>query len=1013
MRASPSVQRTTTFMRALVARPAQHAASAVFALAYVLSSGVASAQNDPMRPGEAFVTRFSGVTPGPGSVLNQQGTVGSIIDIRTPGQPPVGQHWIDEPQRSPLTAAEVGQVFGVALDDGKPPNIYIAATSAFGLHRAGAGWMPGMWGTGGPGAIYRLEAASGYRPRLFATVSFQGRQNSGPALGNIAFDRWNKQLYVSDLETGMIHRISLDGRDLGTFDHGAEGRTSFVDGQTSQPASLPAIPYSPAVQSGLPGCASKNFESSPECWGFATSGRRVWGLGITRLATQEVRLFYSVWSSPAFGQDAAWRQASEDDKRNAVWSVRILPDGSFDRSGVRREFMLPDFFTEPKDVARAGYSHPASDIAFPVCSTRPVMLVAERGGVRNLGRSVENAFATPHEARTLRYELNEGQWQPIGRYDIGFYDRSAEGPPFMRANCAGGAAFGPDYGPNGEAQLAKPDEYVWMTGDSLCSPKGRCNLAGLQNQQAGQGGSQQANVQSASAEGASNGQGEDDSEVHGTQGLAENLFDEVAPAAAFAPTREPDASAGPNQSYLIDTDINVDAQGNLIEAELTRNDATRIGDIVIYQECEVPAAQYALMPAMPRAAPRMWGGMSGGGGQVVEEMRFAHPPDASHARLASHGREMSHFRFGSHALELSHNRFASHVPYYSHRRFGSHSRFFSHNRSGSHDLQYSHQTRGSHSRVMSHFREGSHDLRRSHHRWGSHNQWISHRREGSHNARLSHARTGSHLPRLSHSRDGSHTSASSHGRDGSHNQSLSHSRIGSHARAISQGHDPAVSHRATGSHNRIISDRGTHGSVLSHRRVGSHNPAISQTGTHNRVASRGPVHSRVASRGPVHNRVLSRGPVHSRVASRGPVHNRVLSRGPVHSRVASRGPVHNRVLSRGPVHSRIASRGPVHNRVLSRGPVHSRIASRGPVHNRAISRGPVHNRIMSRGPVHNRVISRGPVHRAAISHGQLRARVTVRPPRSQMTPGRFTPHNVRRAPAYQRRPGQFSPYRQF
>ena len=82
-------------------------------------------------------------------------TQGSIIDLRSPRMPPLGQHWVDEPQRKPVTAGQVGQVFGVALDDANPPNVYLTATAtaAFGLHRAGNGWMPGMWGPGGPGAV--------------------------------------------------------------------------------------------------------------------------------------------------------------------------------------------------------------------------------------------------------------------------------------------------------------------------------------------------------------------------------------------------------------------------------------------------------------------------------------------------------------------------------------------------------------------------------------------------------------------------------------------------------------------------------------------------------------------------------------------------------------------------------------------------------------------------------------------------------------------------------------------
>lgn len=90
---------------------------------------------EPMQAGEAYHTRFSGTADvGGAAVIDNAGVVGSIIDLRSPSQAPRGQHWINEPQRQPLTAAEVGQVFGIALDDAGP-NVYLTATSAFGLHR--------------------------------------------------------------------------------------------------------------------------------------------------------------------------------------------------------------------------------------------------------------------------------------------------------------------------------------------------------------------------------------------------------------------------------------------------------------------------------------------------------------------------------------------------------------------------------------------------------------------------------------------------------------------------------------------------------------------------------------------------------------------------------------------------------------------------------------------------------------------------------------------------------------
>ena len=59
-----------------------------------------------------------------------------------------------------------------------------------------------------------LDASTGYAPRVFSRIMLNGRRNTGAALGNIGYDRTNKQLFVSDLETGMIHRIrAADGCD--------------------------------------------------------------------------------------------------------------------------------------------------------------------------------------------------------------------------------------------------------------------------------------------------------------------------------------------------------------------------------------------------------------------------------------------------------------------------------------------------------------------------------------------------------------------------------------------------------------------------------------------------------------------------------------------------------------------------------------------------------------------------------------------------------------------------------
>lgn len=525
--------------------------------AIIVLSATGVLAQESLYPGEAYVTRFSGTVSQDGrAVIDTKGSVGSVIDIRQPGGAPRGGHWSNEPQRLSVTAGEIGQVFGIALDEDSPPNIYLTATSAFGLHRTpdNSDWMAGMWGPGGgPGTIWKLSAANNYRPEVFAQIALDHRANTGAALGNAAYDRWNRQFYVSDLETGMIHRLRLsDGVDLGRYDHGAQGRASFFDARVGASQSLPTVAFNPGSGARISDCAAGTFANHPSCWNFADFRRRVWGLGVRRDGgTGDVRLFYSVWGSQGFGEPA-WFTAG-DDQRNSVWSVRIGPDGSFDASDVRLEFILPNFFSDPAQIASLGASHPVSDIAFPKLGEQNVMLLAERGGVRNLGLDASAPFARPHESRVLRYDVDErGVWRSAGRYDVGYYDRKNDGQPYLRANASGGVDFGLGYGADWRADQDKADEFVWMTGDSLCSPDGPC-----------------ADPAAGSPAGTT--------QVHGIQGTPIARVDDLAPDAALMPY--PDAGYAtpadtPGASYMIDTDA---------DAKDQRDDATKIGDVEVHE----------------------------------------------------------------------------------------------------------------------------------------------------------------------------------------------------------------------------------------------------------------------------------------------------------------------------------------------------------------------------------------------------------------------------------------------
>ncbi|PWV99083.1 putative peptidoglycan binding protein [Hoeflea marina] len=543
--------------RGRATRPASFAA---LLLAGSALAGAALAE-EPIRPGEAFATRFSGsidITLGDGTrlpLIDQDGVVGSLVDLRSPGFAADGRHWADEPQRMRVTAAEVGQVFGVAFDTGSPVNVLMAATSAFGLHRFddGSDWLPGQWGEGGPGGLYRLNGGNGYAPELLATITLDGRQNTGAGLGDVAFDPGHRQIFVSDLETGMIHRLSAEGEDLGHFDHGAEGRPSFLDADSGNRQSLAAVAFDPGTEARLSDCtdeagAPARFDATPSCWNYADFRRRVWGLAaFSDPVSGKTRLYYAVSAANGLG-NPEWTGDSEE-ASNSIWSVALSDGGDFDRTDIRRELVLPG----PVDA-----SAPASvpDLAI---SDEGVMLVGERGAVRNLGLDAPQPFAVPHGARVLRYSLADtGLWMPQGRHDVGFYDRKADGQPFLRANASGGVDFGYGYDATGAADFARPAGSVWMTGDALCSPDGPCaDPAGGRS---------------------------DDSQVHGLQGTPAAATVDVDPPGARQPYPEggdPYPADAMLASYLIDLDDNLGASGSPDRIQALKDDATRIGDVEV------------------------------------------------------------------------------------------------------------------------------------------------------------------------------------------------------------------------------------------------------------------------------------------------------------------------------------------------------------------------------------------------------------------------------------------------
>ncbi|WP_158814095.1 hypothetical protein [Methylocapsa sp. S129] len=405
-----------------------------------------SNENVIVSQGEAVVSGFSGahaVNPVPQGVdpvavtfIDPAGPSARVIDLRNAGGPPQAQVL---PALKPftITAAQVGQVFAVALDKASPPNIYLAASSSYGLPivlpalnagdppqrltegAPGAAFMPGLFGPaamqGGPGSIWRVDGASG-QVALFANVTLDGAPNSGPALGGLAFDPASNSLFAADRDTGMIHRFGLNGAEIGRYDHGKDGRAA---------AGLPPVALDPTKRLDI---SSPNFRAQdPATWAYAPPERRIFGL-----AAHGGRLYYAV----ADGLK--------------IWSVAIAPNGAFG-TDARIEIEVP-----PGDIP--------SEISKIIFDDRGRMELAERGAPT--GAFDFQTIAQPAASRVLRYRLlqTDGKSAPTWQADP---DEYAIGFAAALRNTNGGIAIGYAYRPDGSLDTGACGGFLWTTGEQL------------------------------------------------------------------------------------------------------------------------------------------------------------------------------------------------------------------------------------------------------------------------------------------------------------------------------------------------------------------------------------------------------------------------------------------------------------------------------------------------------------------------------------------------------------------
>jgi hypothetical protein len=402
-------------------------------LVFAASRLAVAADSFALQRGDIIVTGFSGIKPGavsipPGGDPLQQFFIDTAkpalrILRLAPGAQPDGK-LSNASTVFKVSAGDIGQVFAATLDNAETPDIYVGATSAFGLNivvpdsngdgwperkRSGdpkAIWMPGQFGTGkegGPGSIWKVDGRTG-SVSLFATLP----DNNGPGIGDIVFDKESKSFFVSDLDTGLIYRLEESGKVTASFDHGSAGR--------------PAAGLAPVADDGkTTDIKSASFSTeNPDSWGLTQPERRAWGLAI-----HDQRLYYAVWGG------------------SEIWSVGLTADGSFG-ADAKKEF----------SVAPDPVSLPISDMVFDDAGS---LYLAQRGSIQSSWDY--SVFAFAGDARVLRFRREGEAWVATPEeYAIGLR-------PNYRA-AAGGVALG--QGPVSGGSC----DWVWATGNDLLAAGG-------------------------------------------------------------------------------------------------------------------------------------------------------------------------------------------------------------------------------------------------------------------------------------------------------------------------------------------------------------------------------------------------------------------------------------------------------------------------------------------------------------------------------------------------------------
>ncbi len=437
------------------ATPAQCMATHAYAISLISIVGIGAAralgQSVPCPPnnfaalpvdcGESVVSCFGGfLNNNPGLGLDPNGYVLALVDTRNPPPPiPGGLNWCTgmwhndtAPPGQRWTAANLGQIFGVTLDDATPPNIYVSASTVYGgpgLYSNCTSPLPtgglSIFGPGGSGGVYKINGGTGAISVLVRLpngvwaggASPANFSQTGPALGDLAFDRLTQTIFVSNFNDGLIYALNpTTGAIKSAFKHQNGGGI---------------------VGPGTPTNAGTNTFAAK------TGGNgegRPWGLGVLN-----GRLYYGLWKESVQTPTA---------QSNEVWSVAITTSATvFSAGSALLEFSLTPYLapcnTNPT-------SSPVAGIAFSNQGNIRMML-SERTICGDVGAAHTNGPA--HVSRVLEYGLVGSTWtstlSATRQFNIGVFNNGCN----ATINSAGGS----DY---------FCDDRLISTGDFLATPGG-------------------------------------------------------------------------------------------------------------------------------------------------------------------------------------------------------------------------------------------------------------------------------------------------------------------------------------------------------------------------------------------------------------------------------------------------------------------------------------------------------------------------------------------------------------